>query len=99
MNPLSSVTSKRRMRSARAVSERILNPAERGMLLVLDLDPVPEPAAAISALAMLGDHPSQSHQAGVAKQVRADLALREIGKEDAVDTAGQGAGPASPCAC
>jgi hypothetical protein len=34
-------------------SERILNPAERGMLPVLDLDPVPEPAAAISALAML----------------------------------------------
>jgi hypothetical protein len=35
----------------------------------------------------------------VAKQVRADLALREIGKEDAVEHGGPGAGPASPCAC
>ena len=34
---------------------------------------------------MLGDHPFQSHQAGVAKQVRADLALLEWRQVDAVD--------------
>ncbi len=51
------------------------------MLPVLDLDPVPEPAAAISAVAMLGDHPFQPHQAGVAEQVRADLALLEVARK------------------
>jgi hypothetical protein len=44
------------------------------MLPVVDLDPVPEPAGA-----MLGDHALQAHQAGVAEQVRADLALLEVG--------------------
>ena len=34
---------------------------------------------------MLGDHPFQSHQAGAAKQVRADLALLEWRQMDAVD--------------
>ena len=32
---------------------------------VFDLDPMPEPAAAISALAVLRDHTLQAHQAGV----------------------------------
>ena len=42
------------------------------MLRVLDFDPVPEPsAAAVGALAMLGDHALQPHQAGMAEQVRA----------------------------
>ena len=44
---------------------------------VLDLDPVPEPAGAIEAVAMLRDQPFETHQAGVAEQVRADLALLE----------------------
>ena len=56
----------------------ILNPAERGMLPVLDFDPAIEPADAIDAVAVLGDHPFQPHQAGVAKQIRADLTLLEV---------------------
>jgi hypothetical protein len=47
MNPLSSGTSKRRIARAGAVSELILHPAERRMRPVFDLDPMPEPAAAI----------------------------------------------------
>ena len=47
------------------------------MFPILDFDPVPEPAAAIDALAVLRDHALQPHQAGVAEQVRADLALLE----------------------
>jgi len=43
----------------------ILNLAERGMFPVFDLDPVPESAA------------RPSHQADVAKQVRAEIALLE----------------------
>ena len=34
---------------------------------------------------MLGDQALQPHQAGVAEQVRADLALLEVGQKDAVD--------------
>ena len=45
------------------------------MFPVLDLDPVIAPAAAVGALAVLGDQALQPHQAGVAKQVRPDLAL------------------------
>jgi hypothetical protein len=55
MNPLSSGTSKRRITRAGAVSELILNPAERGMLPVLGLDPAIVPAAAAGALAVLGN--------------------------------------------
>jgi hypothetical protein len=62
------------------------------VLLVLDLDPAIGPPAAIAALAMLGNHTLQPHQAGVPKQVRADLALLEVGKEDAVDAARQQSG-------
>ena len=47
-----------------ALTELILHAGERWMLPVLDLDPVPEPAAAIGALAMLRHHPFQPHQAG-----------------------------------
>src|SRR6476661_3212505 len=36
-----------------AISELILNPAERGMFPVLDLDPLVTPAAAVGTLAML----------------------------------------------
>ena len=47
INPLSSGTSKRRITRAGAISELILHPAERRMRPVFDLDPMPEPAAAI----------------------------------------------------
>jgi hypothetical protein len=47
------------------------------MLPVLDLDPVPEPAAAVGTLAVLANHALQAHQARVPEQVRADLALLE----------------------
>ena len=43
------------------------------MLPVLDLDPVPEPAAAIAAFAVLGTHALQAHQADVPERVRANL--------------------------
>jgi len=38
---------------------------------------------------VLGNHALQSEQAGVPEQVRADLALLEVGQEDAVDAARQ----------
>ena len=38
---------------------------------------------------MLRDQPFQPHQAGVAEQVRADLALLEVAQEDPVDAARQ----------
>ena len=63
------------------------------MLPVLDLDPVPEPAGAIAAFAVFRDQALQPHQAGMSEQVRADLALVEVGQEDAIDdalTAGPG---------
>jgi hypothetical protein len=59
------------------------------MLAVLDLDPVPETAAAIQTFAMLGDQSLQPEQAGMAEQVGADLALFEIAQEDAVNPSRQ----------
>ena len=58
-------------------SELILHAAEGGMLPVLDLNPAIESTAAVVALAVLRDQPLQPHQAGVAKQIRPDLALFE----------------------
>ena len=58
------------------------------MAPVLHLDPAVEPAAAVRALAVLRDQPLQPHQAGVAKQVRPDLALLERRQVDAVNAAG-----------
>jgi hypothetical protein len=55
------------------------------MLPVHDLDPAIEPAGAIRAPVVLGDQPLQPHQAGVAEQVRADLALFERRQMGAVD--------------
>jgi len=46
----------------------ILHAGERGMLPVLDLDPMPKPAAPVRALAMLGDHALQPHAALVGMQ-------------------------------
>ena len=54
------------------------------MFPVLDLDPVIAPAAAVGALAVLGDQALQPHQAGVAKQVRPDLALFKWRQVDAI---------------
>ena len=62
------------------------------MLAVLDLDPVPETAAAVQTFAMLGDQSLQPEQAGMAEQVGADLALLEITEEDAMDMRRQEAG-------
>ena len=57
------------------------------MLPVLDLDPMWRSAGAIWPVAMFRYQPLQSHQAGVSEQVLADLALLEVGKEDAIDAA------------
>ena len=57
------------------------------MRAVLDLDPAIEPAAAI--LAVLRNQSLQSHHAGVAEQVRADLILLEVAQEDAIDALSQ----------
>ena len=65
--------------------ELIHHPAKGGMLPVLDLDPAITPAAAVGALAVLGDHALQAQEAGMPERVRADLALLEVGEVDAVD--------------
>ena len=44
---------------------------------------------------MLRDQPFETYQAGVPEQVRADLALLEVGEVDAVDAAGQQLGQVS----
>ena len=79
IEPLSSTA------SAGRILKRIHHPAESRMLPVLHLDPAIEPAAAVDAVAVLRDQPLQPHQAGVAEQVRADLALLEWRQVDAVD--------------
>jgi hypothetical protein len=56
---------------------------------ILYLDPVPEPAAAIDIVAVLGDQTLESEQARMPEQVRPDLALFEIRQEDPVDSARQ----------
>ena len=81
-----------------ASTELILHPAERRVLPILDLDPAIGPTTAISALAVLGDQALQPHQAGMAKQVRTDLALLEVGQEDAVHPACHAAGQGWFCA-
>ena len=55
------------------------------MLPVLDLDPAIGPATAIEAVAVFRDQALQPHQAGVAEQVRADLALFKRREVNAVD--------------
>jgi hypothetical protein len=60
------------------------HPAERRMHPILNLDPAIEPAGAIEAVAMFRDQTLQAHQASVPEQVRADLALLEVGEVDAV---------------
>ena len=67
-------------------AELILHPAERWVLPVLDLDPAIGPTTAISAVAVLGDQALQAQQAGMAEQVRANLALLEVAQEDTVHT-------------
>ena len=69
----------------RADLKLILHTGERWMRPMFDLDPAIEPAGAIGALAVFRDQTFEPHQAGVAEQVRADLALLEIAQEDAVD--------------
>ena len=74
-----------RVQAAQFCLELLHHPAERRVLPVLDLDPAIGPPAAIGALAMFRHQPLQPHQAGVAEQVRPDLALFEVGQEDAVN--------------
>src|SRR5262245_57769531 len=50
---------------------------------------MPGAAGAVRPVLVLGDKSLQAHQAGVPKKVRADLALFEIGQEDAVDASGK----------
>ena len=58
------------------------------MAPVLHLDPAVEPPATVWALAVLRNQPLQPHPAGVAKQVRPDLALLERCQVDTVNAAG-----------
>jgi len=51
---------------------------------VLHLDPAIGAATTVDAVAMLRDQPFEAHQAGVTKQVRADLALLEWRQVDAI---------------
>ena len=74
-------------RRGRSSTELIQHATERRMRAVLDLDPAIEPAAAI--LAVLRNESLQSHHAGVAEQVRADLILLEVAQEDAIDALSQ----------
>ena len=74
-------------RRGRSSTELIQHATERRMRAVLDLDPAIEPAAAI--LAVLRNQSLQSHHAGVAEQVRADLILLEVAQEDAIDALSQ----------
>ena len=60
-----------------ASTELIPHAGKRWMGPVLDLNPAIGPAAAVDAFAALGDHALRPHQAGVAEQVRAVLALLE----------------------
>jgi hypothetical protein len=54
---------------------------------VLDLDPVLTLTGAIGALAVLRDQPLQSHVAGRAEKVRADVSRLERCREDALTAA------------
>jgi hypothetical protein len=63
--------------------ELIQHAAERRMLAVLDLDPVRRPARAIRPVLELRHQSLQPHHASMPEQVRADLALFEVGQEDA----------------
>ena len=55
----------RRRFSRQKISNLIHHPAERWMRPILHLDPAVRPAAAVDAVAMLGDQTLQPHQAGV----------------------------------
>ena len=59
------------------------------MLPVLDLDPTRRSAGAIATLAVLRDQPFEPHQAGMAEQIRPDLALFKWRQVDAVDAPGE----------
>ena len=48
---------------------------------------------------MLGHHALRAHEADMPEQVRAYLALFEIGQEDAVHTPRQEPGEVGACAC
>src|SRR5436190_23227725 len=70
-----------------ALAPSIHHPCERRMLPVLDLDPMRRPAGTIRPVFQLRHQTLQPHQAGVAEQLRTDLALFERRQMDAVDTA------------
>ena len=68
----------------RADLKLIPHTGERWMRPMFDLDPAIEPAGAIAALAVFRNRAFEPHQAGVPEQVRTDLALLEVGQENAV---------------
>jgi len=55
------------------------------MLAVLDFDPMRRSASTVRPVFVLRYQALQAHQAGVAVQVRADLALLKLTQEDAVN--------------
>jgi hypothetical protein len=59
------------------------------MTPVLHLYPIGRPAGAVGPVAALGNRAFQSELAGLPKQVRADLALFELGDENPLWPAGQ----------
>jgi hypothetical protein len=59
--------------------ESIHHPTEGWMLPVFDFDPAIGSSTAVGAVAVFRDQPLQAHQAGMPKQIRADLALFECG--------------------
>ncbi len=69
-----------------------------GCCRFLTLTQCGDAAGAIGAVAVLRDQAFKAHQAGMAEQVRADLALLEIGQEDSVDAARQQPRQGCPCA-
>ena len=68
---------------AKRSGERVHNALHCGMLAVLDFDPVQRTAGRGAS-----NHALQPHQTSVAEQVRANLALLEVAREDTVHTPG-----------
>ena len=64
--------------------ERVLRAVYGWRAGVLDFDPVWRPSGPVRPVFVLRYQALQPHQAGMAKQVRAYLALLEVAQEDAV---------------
>ena len=64
--------------------ERLFDPLHGGVRRVLHLDPVRRGADAIGAVAMFRNQALEPELAGLAEQIRADIALLEGGDEDPI---------------